>query len=107
LNPNVPREALDLAIELAHLANRPPGFDDYGRGHREFGDLYRHGEEVLAAGRQRDARSPEMSEAVLAVSAVLEIWENIDWAIQRAGLPGEALGPIGRVRPGSLREGRR
>jgi len=99
LNPNVPREALDLAIELAHLANRPPGFDDYGRGHREFGDLYRHGEQVLAAGQQRDARSPEMSEAVLAVSAVLEIWENIDWAIQRAGLPRDALGPIGRVRP--------
>jgi len=40
-----------------------------------------------------------MDEAVLAASAVLEIWENIDWARQRAGLPREALGPIGRVRP--------
>ena len=54
---------------------------------------------MLAAGRQRDARSPEMGEAVLAVSAVLEIWENIDWALQRAGLPRDTLGPIGRVHP--------
>jgi hypothetical protein len=99
LNPNLPREALDLAFELKHLASRPSGFDDYGRGHQEFGDLYRHGEEVLAAGRKRDARSPEMDEAVLAASAVLEIWENIDRATQRAGLPREALGPIGRIRP--------
>ena len=60
LNPAVPRTTLDLALELEHLANRPSGFGDYGRGHRELGDLYRHGEQVLAAGQQRDARSPEM-----------------------------------------------
>jgi hypothetical protein len=99
LTPNLPRDAMDLAFELSNLANRPSGFDDYGRGHREFGDLYRHGEEVLASGRQRDARSTEMVEAVLAVSAVVEIWENIDWATQRAGLPREMLGPIGQARP--------
>ena len=106
LKPDLPREVLNLGLELEHLSNRPVGFDDYGRGHREFGDLYRDGEQGLVAGRQRDSRSPELNEAVLAASAVLEIWENIEWALQRAGLPSEALGPIGRARPDVSREQR-
>jgi hypothetical protein len=29
----------------------------------------------------------------------MEIWESIEWGLERAGLPREALGPIGRTRP--------
>lgn len=99
LRPDFPREALSLSFELEHLSRRPDGFDDHGHGHRDFGDLYRDAEQGLVAGRQQRPLSADMNEAVLAVSGVIEIWENIEWALERAGLSAEALGPIGRVRP--------
>jgi hypothetical protein len=34
----------------------------------------------------------------------MEIWENIEWALERAGVPREALGPIGRTRPDLRKE---
>ena len=94
-----PLSAIDLNHELRHLANRPDGFDDHGRGHREFGDLYRDGERGLARSRQERAGPAELQEAIIAGSAVMEIHENIAWALDRAGLPAEALGPIGLTRP--------
>jgi hypothetical protein len=48
LKADFPRAALDLRIELEHLATRPQGFDEHGRGHRAFGDLYRDEEQGLA-----------------------------------------------------------
>lgn len=97
LNPDFHRSQLDLDHELRHLAQRPDGFDGHGRGHREFGDRYRDGERQLP---DRDHRlSAGLDEAVIASSAVLEIHENIGWALERAGLPAEILGPIGLARP--------
>lgn len=94
---------VDLELEFRQLANRPKGFLDFGDGHRQFADLYRDGEEGLAAGMAEDY--PELqSESILAVSAVMEIHENIGWALKRAGMEADALGPIGLVRPEVPRE---
>lgn len=90
---------IDLDIERANLAQRPDGFLGYGRGHREFGDMYRAGEEGLAAGASDRGETKDTREAVLAVSAVMEIYENIEWALDGAGLDRDALGPLGHVRP--------
>lgn len=99
LQRDLPRSQIKLELELAHLAERPEGFLAHGRGHREFGDLYRDGERGLRAGREGNAEPAELQEAVIAASAVMEIHENIGWAMERAGLPEDALGPIGLTRP--------
>lgn len=99
LSRSFARELLDLDYEITHLATRPDGFDAHGSGHREFGDLYRDGERGLAAGRREGPQGRSMDEAILAASSIMEIWENIEWAIQRADLPREALGPVGLTRP--------
>lgn len=96
LTSELTEDTVDLEVEVRHLAERPAGFDGYGRGHRDFGDLYRTGEQQLAHGKSEPT---ELREAILAASAVMEIHENIEWALDRAGLPRDALGPIGRVRP--------
>jgi hypothetical protein len=102
LTPDFRRSQLDLDHELRHLAQRPDGFEGHGRGHREFGDRYRDGERQLVA---RDYQLPaDLDEAVIASSAVLEIHENVAGALERAGLPAEVLGPIGRARPDLPRE---
>lgn len=101
LLPRFPQSRLSLSVELRHLSERPPGFDAHGRGHREFGDLYRDGERTLAAGRAgRPVLGRECDEALIASSAVMEIHENIAWALQRFGLEPEVLGAVGRTRPG-------
>ena len=97
LMPDLPRSGVELDVELEHLAERPDGFLEHGRGHREFGDLYRDGEEGLGSGG--DGRSTELQEAIIAGSAVMEIHENIGWALGRAGLARDALGPIGLTSP--------
>lgn len=95
------REALDLEFELQHLAVRPEGFDGYGRGHLDFGDRYRDGErQLVGLDVPAGSNSKDMSEAILAGSAVMEIHENIASALKRANLPIEALGAIGLTRPG-------
>lgn len=95
IHPPLP-DALSLAAEREWLATRPDGFASYGRGHRTFGDVYSAGEQGLVRGQADDRATHE---AVIALSAVMEIYENIEWALQRAGLGQDALGPIGRVRP--------
>jgi len=99
LTADLGEQDIDLAIETEQLAVRPAGFEAHGRGHREFGELYSAGETQLAqGGRERDD-GREQHEAVVAGSAVMEIHENIAWALERAGLDRDALGPIGHVRP--------
>lgn len=93
------REVLDLEHELRHLSTRPPGFDQHGHGHRDFGDLYRDGERQLGNRESGPELGPAFDEAVIAGSAVMEIHENIAWALERAELPADALGPIGLTRP--------
>jgi hypothetical protein len=88
-----------LELELERLAERPDGFLAHGGGHRDFADLYREGEEGLVAGLGTKDQAFPSREAIIAVSAVTEIHENIGWALERAGLPGDALGPIGLARP--------
>lgn len=99
LSADFPRESLDLAHELRHLSTRPDGFDAHGHGHRDFGDLYRDGERQLADRDSGPQLGREFDEAVIAGSAIMEIHENIAWALERAGLPADALGPIGLTRP--------
>jgi hypothetical protein len=99
LTSELTKEAVDLEVEIRQLAERPAGFDSYGRGHRDFGDVYRAGEQQLADGNRGRSEPAETREAILAASAIMEIYENIEWALDRAGLPREALGPIGHVRP--------
>jgi hypothetical protein len=96
--PDLPRSAVPLALELEHLANRPPGFLAHGGGHREFGDLYRDGEVGLFAGLDAGAQPAGLREKIVAASAVIEIAENIGWAMERVGLPPDALGAIGLAR---------
>lgn len=93
------REALDLEHELRHLSTRPPDFAQHGHGHRDFGDLYRDGERRLGDRQSGPKRGRAFDEAVIAGSAVMEMHENIAWALERAGLPADALGPIGLTRP--------
>lgn len=90
---------IDQQIELQHLSQRPDEFLNYGRGHKEFGERYRAGEQQLAKGSEERDEGKDMHEAVIATSAVMEIHENIGWALDRAQIPADALGPIGRVRP--------
>jgi hypothetical protein len=92
----MPLRPLDLDVELEHLATRPDGFTEYGRGHQAFGDDYKAGEEQLVAGAADNA---DLHEAIIAGSAVMEIHANIASALDRAGLPVDALGPIGLARP--------
>jgi hypothetical protein len=99
LTSELTEETVDLELEVAQLATRPAAFNDYGRGHREFGDVYRAGEEELAEGNRDRSEPPEIREGILAASAIMEIYENIEWALDRAGLGRDALGPIGYVRP--------
>ncbi len=99
LTSDITEAMLDLEVETEELAARPDGFDEYGRGHRDFGDVYRAGEEGLAAGSRDGSESPELRDAILAGSAIMEIYENIEWALDRGGLSRDALGPIGHVRP--------
>lgn len=99
LTPVLGGRDLDLEIETRQVAERPEGFEDYGRGHREFGERYRAGEEQLAHGGRDRGEEVDLHEAVIAGSAIMEIHENIAWALDRAGLDREALGPIGHVRP--------
>jgi hypothetical protein len=96
--PDLTRGSVPLEMELEYLANRPEGFLAHGGGHREFGDLYRDGEAGLFAGLE-EGGSAELREQIVAASAVMEIHENIAWALERAGLPPDALGPIGLARP--------
>jgi hypothetical protein len=88
-----------LELELERLAERPDGFLAHGGGHRDFADLYREGEEGLVAGPGTQDQAFPSREAIIAVSAVTEIHENIGWALERAGLPSDALGPIGLAGP--------
>lgn len=99
LAPDLPRSQITLGLELEQLAERPAGFLAHGRGHREFGDLYRDGERGLATARHAQVHPAKLREAIIASSAVMEIHENIGWALERAGQPGDALGPIGLTRP--------
>lgn len=99
LMPHFPREKVDLAHERGHLSTRPEGFDAHGHGHRDFGDLYRDGERQLLNRDGGPHLGREFDAAVIAGSAVMEIHENIGWALERAGLPSEALGPIGLTQP--------
>jgi hypothetical protein len=84
---------------LEHLTNRPAGFDEYGRGHQEFGDRYRQAEEGLAAGQAANNLPTQLRDAIVSVSAVMEIQENISAALRRAELPADVLGPIALARP--------
>lgn len=99
LSSNITEGMVHLGLEVQQLAERPAGFDHYGRGHRDFADLYRDGEQGLADWSRSGVEVPELREAILAASAVVEIYENIEWALGRAGLPRDALGPIGHARP--------
>jgi hypothetical protein len=96
---DLPRSAVPVAMELEHLANRPPGFLTHGGGHRDFGDLYRDGEAGLFAGLDSKTLPAEQRDQIVAASAVVEIHENIGWALARASLPADSLGPIGLARP--------
>jgi hypothetical protein len=98
--PDMPRAGVDLRFELEHLARRPEGYLGHGGGHRDFGEVYREGEEGLLAGGELEGRPQSLREAVVAASAVVEIHENIGWALERAGLPLDALGPLGVAGPG-------
>jgi hypothetical protein len=103
--PDMPRTGIDLRLEVEHLARRPDGYLAHGGGHRDFAELYREGEEGLLVGGGLEDQPQSIREAVVAVSAVMEIHENIGWALERAGLPSDALGPIGMAGPGLSEEG--
>lgn len=97
--PGTVRSQVALDLEVEHLAQRPEGYLAHGGGHRDFAELYRQGEQGLLAGDELLAQPPSVREAIVAVSAVMEIHENIGWALERAGLPADSLGPIGTARP--------
>jgi hypothetical protein len=97
--PDIPRVAVNAAMETEFLATRPPGFLAHGDGHREFGDLYRDGDAGLFDGIDLGAHASAHRKAIIAVSAVAEITENIGWALERNGLPPDPLGAIGLARP--------
>jgi hypothetical protein len=99
MTPETHRSQVDLELEVEHLARRPEGYLAHGGGHRDYGDLYREGEEGLLSGDEIQNRPRAFREAIVAVSAVMEIHENIAWALQRAELPADALGPISLARP--------
>jgi hypothetical protein len=88
---DIPRP--QIVLELERLAERPEGFSAYGGGHRDFGDLYRDGERGLATGRDADARSRREQEGVIAASAIMEISENIGWALSEPACPRMHLVP--------------
>jgi hypothetical protein len=99
---DMPRSQIDLDLEFEHLARRPDGYLAHGGGHRDFADVYRQGEQGLRdllAGQELKGKPRELREAIVPVSAVAEIHENIRWALDRAGLPADALGPISSARP--------
>jgi hypothetical protein len=91
---DMPRSAVDLKLETEFLATRPTGYLDHGRGHLDFAEAYKEGEAGLLSGGLAD-KSRSVQEDVVAVSAVVEIRENIIWALERAGLPPDALGSLG------------
>jgi hypothetical protein len=93
------RAQVNLEHEVQHLAQRPAGYLAHGGGHRDFADLYREGEEGLLAGDKIRDQPRAVQEAIVAVSAVMEIHENIAWALERAHLPPDSLGPISLARP--------
>jgi hypothetical protein len=97
--PDLASDQLILEHEERHLAHRPDGFIEHGHGHRDFADLYRDGERGLAERQKTSPLGKDMDKAIIAASAVMEIHENIGWALDRAGLPIESLGPIGVARP--------
>jgi hypothetical protein len=97
--PDIHRAQVNLEVEVKHLAQRPEGYLAHGGGHRDFADLYREGEEGLLAGQELQDQPRSLREAIVAVSAVVEIHENIAWALERAGLPADSLGPISLARP--------
>jgi hypothetical protein len=103
--PDMPRSEVDLQLEVEHLARRPDGYLAHGGGHRDFAELYREGEEGLLVGGGLEDKPQAIREAVVAVSAVVEIHENIGWALERAGLPSDAFGPIGMAGPTLGEEG--
>ena len=88
---------LSLDFEFRHLARRPDGFDGHGRGHQEFGERYRDGEMGLQVGRKDLPKKTQ--NAMVALSAVMEISENIQRALERVGQSPTVLGAIGAVRP--------
>lgn len=97
--PETHRAHVNLELEVQHLAQRPEGYLAYGGGHRDFADLYQESEEGLLAGDEIRDQPRSFREAIVAVSAVMEIHENIAWALERADLPADSLGPVGLARP--------
>ncbi len=91
---------LDAGREL--LARRPDDFMEPGlpgRGKHDYANAYAAGEQGLADGIAERGNFSYGLEDHLAASAVMEIWENIQLAMVRAGLPPQALLPISLVRP--------
>lgn len=97
-HPSMSREGVAVEVEREHLSTRPPGYLAHGRGHLQFAEDFRDGE-IGLAGLDREHLDQEQFEAVIAVSAVAAIQENIDRVLEQAGLPASTFGPLGLLRP--------